>query len=173
MRLSVIARPGVSVVLDNEGPISSLSDTPMKNTAIATLRLRDKADQAEILRHGKQAPSSDQSRQQKERKSAPSTPQTSAPPPPPPQQQQQQQQPAQAAYNQNEMYAPGQSASAGASQRDMGNSKAPIPSPNYREEAEKIVADERAQSEKMPVYEVRAGSRSASRVFCIDICDRV
>jgi hypothetical protein len=33
--------------------------------------------------------------------------------------------------------------------------KVPIPSPNYREEAEKIVADERAQSSQMPVYEVR------------------
>ncbi|KAE8537739.1 hypothetical protein D1P53_005795 [Cryptococcus gattii VGV] len=30
--------------------------------------------------------------------------------------------------------------------------KVPAASPNYREEAEKIVADERAQSEKMPVY---------------------
>jgi hypothetical protein len=27
-------------------------------------------------------------------------------------------------------------------------------SPNYREEAEKIVAEERANGEKMPVYEV-------------------
>lgn len=33
--------------------------------------------------------------------------------------------------------------------------KVPAASPNYREEAEKIVADERAQSEKMPVYAVR------------------
>lgn len=56
------------------------------------------------------------------------------------------------------MYAQGQSANAGASQRDATNGKAPIPSPNYREEAEKIVADERAQSEKMPVYEVCAQS---------------
>jgi serine/threonine protein kinase len=37
--------------------------------------------------------------------------------------------------------------------------KAPISSPNYREEAEKIVADERAQSEKMPVYEASLHSR--------------
>ena len=28
-------------------------------------------------------------------------------------------------------------------------------SPNYREEAEKIVAEEKAHGEKMPVYEVR------------------
>jgi hypothetical protein len=34
------------------------------------------------------------------------------------------------------------------------NSKVPQASPNFREEAERIVADERAQSEKMPVYEV-------------------
>jgi len=59
------------------------------------------------------------------------------------------------------MYAQGLPANAGASQRDSGNGKAPIPSPNYREEAEKIVADERAQSEKMPVYEVRACSRTS------------
>jgi serine/threonine protein kinase len=34
------------------------------------------------------------------------------------------------------------------------DSKVPQGSPNFREEAERIVADERAQSEKMPVYEV-------------------
>ena len=34
------------------------------------------------------------------------------------------------------------------------DSKVPQASPNFREEAERIVADERAQSEKMPVYEV-------------------
>lgn len=34
-------------------------------------------------------------------------------------------------------------------------SRVPQSSPNFREEAEKIVADERQQSEKMPVYEVR------------------
>lgn len=38
------------------------------------------------------------------------------------------------------------------------DSKVPQVSPNYREEAERIVADERAQSEKMPVYEVRLDS---------------
>jgi hypothetical protein len=32
--------------------------------------------------------------------------------------------------------------------------KVPMVSPNYREEAERIVAEERAQGEKMPVYEV-------------------
>lgn len=32
--------------------------------------------------------------------------------------------------------------------------KVPAYSPNYREEAERIVAEERAQTEKMPVYEV-------------------
>ena len=31
---------------------------------------------------------------------------------------------------------------------------APAYSPNYREEAERIVAEERANTEKMPVYEV-------------------
>ena len=35
------------------------------------------------------------------------------------------------------------------------NGKAPAYSPNYREEAERIVAEERAQTEKMPRYEVR------------------
>jgi hypothetical protein len=39
-------------------------------------------------------------------------------------------------------------------QQSTSQTKAPIASPNYREEAERIVADERAQSEKMPVYEV-------------------
>lgn len=32
--------------------------------------------------------------------------------------------------------------------------KAPAYSPNYREEAERIVAEERAQTEKMPRYDV-------------------
>ena len=36
-----------------------------------------------------------------------------------------------------------------------GASKAPMVSPNYREEAERIVAEEKASGEKMPVYEVR------------------
>lgn len=36
---------------------------------------------------------------------------------------------------------------------NQGNGKAPMTSPNYREEAERIVAEERAQTEKMPVYE--------------------
>lgn len=40
------------------------------------------------------------------------------------------------------------------SQPSNGSSKAPMGSPNYREEAERIVADEKAQNEKMPVYEV-------------------
>lgn len=40
-------------------------------------------------------------------------------------------------------------------QQSTSQAKAPMASPNYREEAERIVADERAQSEKMPVYEVR------------------
>jgi hypothetical protein len=42
------------------------------------------------------------------------------------------------------------------SQPANGSSKASQASPNYREEAEKIVADEREQSAKMPVYEVRS-----------------
>lgn len=54
---------------------------------------------------------------------------------------------------------------AGASQRAPGNNGAPVPSPNYREEAEKIVADERAQSEKMPVYEVSHATLCAFRMI--------
>jgi len=46
--------------------------------------------------------------------------------------------------------------------------KAPIASPNYREEAEKIVADERAQSEKMPVYEVSHSSPPRYTLICRD-----
>lgn len=42
--------------------------------------------------------------------------------------------------------------------RSAGNGKAPMTSPNYREEAERIVAEERAQTEKMPVYEVRSSA---------------
>lgn len=112
------------------------------------------ADQAEILRHGKHAQSSDQSRQPRDRKSAPTTATSPVQAQQPIQQQPQQQQyqqPAQPTY-QDDMYsqASGQSASAAQQQQ----SRAPIPSPNYREEAEKIVADERAQSSQMPVYEV-------------------
>lgn len=68
----------------------------------------------------------------------------------------QQQQPAQAqaGYYQNDMPSQGLSAGNAAGQPQTSNGKAPLPSPNYREEAERIVADERAQSEKMPVYEV-------------------
>jgi hypothetical protein len=39
----------------------------------------------------------------------------------------------------------------------QGSTKAPMVSPNYREEAERIVAEERAQTEKLPVYEVCHG----------------
>jgi hypothetical protein len=43
---------------------------------------------------------------------------------------------------------------AGQLQAPNGASKGPMVSPNYREEAERIVAEEKAQGEKMPVYEV-------------------
>ncbi|WRT66214.1 uncharacterized protein IL334_003167 [Kwoniella shivajii] len=62
----------------------------------------------------------------------------------------------QQAYYNNDMAGQGLTASNGQpaqSQASQSGSKAPMVSPNYREEAERIVADERAQSEKMPVYE--------------------
>jgi hypothetical protein len=110
------------------------------------------ADQAEILRHGKHAQSSDQSRQPRDRKSAPTTATSPVQAQQPIQQQPQQQQyqqPAQPTY-QDDMYTQTSGQSASAAQQG----RVPIPSPNYREEAEKIVADERAQSSQMPVYEV-------------------
>ena len=42
----------------------------------------------------------------------------------------------------------------GQPQMSNGASKAPMVSPNYREEAERIVAEEKAQGEKIPTYEV-------------------
>lgn len=50
-------------------------------------------------------------------------------------------------------------------QAQNGSSKVPQASPNYREEAERIVADERAQNEKMPVYDVSLA------IFCRDCTD--
>lgn len=46
------------------------------------------------------------------------------------------------------------SAYAGQTHASNGASKAPMVSPNYREEAERIVAEEKAHGEKMPVYDV-------------------
>lgn len=98
----------------------------------------------QILRHGKQAGNQSNSQQSQQPSSTPRKSRE-------PQQHQAQQQ--QAYYN-KEMPAQGLTqGTAAAYGGQQQNGRAPIPSPNYREEAERIVADERAQSERMPRYE--------------------
>ncbi|KAK1924405.1 putative serine/threonine-protein kinase [Papiliotrema laurentii] len=97
----------------------------------------------QILRHGKHAQSPGQQQSQSSKSSKNQQAQAQQP------QQQQQPQQAQARYNDN---MPAQGLTAGNAQGNA-NAKAPAYSPNYREEAERIVAEERAQTEKMPVYE--------------------
>ncbi|KAI9639676.1 putative Serine/threonine-protein kinase [Dioszegia hungarica] len=97
----------------------------------------------QILRHGKHANQSSGNAQQ----TAPSSSKKTRDQP----QTQHQAQPQQAAYYNNDMPAGGYAQ--GQQQQYAQPSKAPQVSPNYREEAERIVADERAQSEKMPQYE--------------------
>ncbi|KAK6910266.1 hypothetical protein I203_104298 [Kwoniella mangroviensis CBS 8507] len=108
----------------------------------------------EILRHGKHAQSSQSNAAQPESRTSQSGGHRSSKA----QHQQQTAQPQQVqqAYYNNDM--PGQgltatNAQSAQPQSSQSGSKAPMVSPNYREEAERIVADERAQSEKMPVYE--------------------
>lgn len=109
-------------------------------------------DSTEILRHGKHAQSSNTPQQSQSQQSSPSKksqPTT-------------QQQPVQAkgtttaapaAQQQHDMPVQGK-----AGQNGSAKGQAPMGSPNYREEAERIVAEERAQGEKMPVYDVRRAS---------------
>ncbi|WVR07177.1 hypothetical protein IAU60_004218 [Kwoniella sp. DSM 27419] len=52
-----------------------------------------------------------------------------------------------------DMQSQGLSAGNAVQPQTSNSGKGPMVSPNYREEAERIVADERAQNEKMPVYE--------------------
>jgi len=132
-------------------------------------------DSTEILRHGKHAQSSGQSQQSSkpvkaEKQPSPTQAQLNAERKEQERQahyHQQQQQQAQAQYD-GEMG--GQGLAAGMSPLGIddvayvsGQAKggAPAYSPNYREEAERIVAEERANTEKMPVYEV--GHRCSRR----------
>nr|XP_018263259.1 CAMK/CAMK1/CAMK1-RCK protein kinase [Kwoniella dejecticola CBS 10117]OBR85417.1 CAMK/CAMK1/CAMK1-RCK protein kinase [Kwoniella dejecticola CBS 10117] len=112
-------------------------------------RFLDHHDSIEILRHGKHAQSSQNAGQPDSSKTSQSGGHRSS-------KAQQQQSTQQQAYYNNDM--PGQGLTAGngqapQAQTSASGGKAPMVSPNYREEAERIVADERAQSEKMPVYE--------------------
>jgi len=111
----------------------------------------------QILRHGKHAQQPSQPQQPQQQQQQPQPQQTSgrngkatsqAPVQAPAPQQQQ-------GYYQNDMRSEGLTAGTAANYGNQGQSsgKAPMVSPNYREEAERIVAEERAQTEKLPVYE--------------------
>ncbi|WWC89495.1 uncharacterized protein L201_004419 [Kwoniella dendrophila CBS 6074] len=118
-------------------------------------RLLEHTDSIEILRHGKHAQSS-QSPAQTESKTSQSGGHRTNKASQQPQQTAQSQQQQQQTYYNNDMAGQGLSANnvqQPQPQSQQSGSKAPMVSPNYREEAERIVADERAQSEKMPVYE--------------------
>nr|XP_031857811.1 uncharacterized protein CI109_006754 [Kwoniella shandongensis]KAA5524883.1 hypothetical protein CI109_006754 [Kwoniella shandongensis] len=136
---------------------------PLRPLGLTTpFRFLGHNDSIEILRHGKHAQQASPSPQQEvkqstssgQRSSKTTQAQTQAQPSQSQSQSQSQAQAQQAYYNNNDMH--NQGLAAGNAQPQASNSasgKAPMVSPNYREEAERIVADERAQSEKMPVYE--------------------
>ncbi|KAK4684777.1 serine/threonine-protein kinase RCK2, partial [Tremellales sp. Uapishka_1] len=108
-------------------------------------RLLQHTDSAEILRHGKHAQAAPaqqpaqapQPQSSSPRNKAAATTQTHT------------QQATASAYRDADM----QNQGLGHGAYQPAAAASPLVSPNYREEAEKIVADERLQSEKMPVYE--------------------
>ncbi|WVQ99292.1 hypothetical protein IAU59_006424 [Kwoniella sp. CBS 9459] len=140
-------------------PTSSAHITPRRSPVVPVpMRFTNHVDSAEILRHGKHAqqssstpstaqPDNRTSQSGGHRSSKAAQGQQAVPQPSQVQQ----------AYYNNDM--PGQGLTAANAQAPQpaqssnSGGKVPMVSPNYREEAERIVADERAQSEKMPVYE--------------------
>ncbi|AFR92267.2 CAMK/CAMK1 protein kinase [Cryptococcus neoformans] len=103
----------------------------------------------QILRHGKHAQQASPSPQPDTKSGRSKTTQTQ-PQQPMPAVQQQAQQPSQP--QQQQQHRRNDEYSSRLTTSTAQQNKVPAASPNYREEAEKIVADERAQSEKMPVY---------------------
>jgi len=116
----------------------------------------------QILRHGKHANQSTSNQQQNTSPSSSSKKQRDQP----------HQQPQQAAYYNNDMPTQGLTANnAGAyaaqtqqQPQHASSGRAPQVSPNFREEAERIVADERAQSEKLPHYEGLEGYKLVEKM---------
>lgn len=124
------------------------------NAAISTLQKASLSDDMlssfkQILRHGKHAQQASPSPQPDTKNGRSKTTQAQQPLPPAAVQQQPQQ-PSQP--QQQQQHRRKDEYSAKLTTSTTGQNKIPAASPNYREEAEKIVADERAQSEKMPVY---------------------